>query len=192
MSSTILVVIVLVVMWLVVLVPMFVRRTDAAEDGPAADGQPSAARVLVRRGPEPEHVVPPEPADSRARMLARRRRVFTGLVAGAVLGPVAALLVSRALWFIPMLSVVLLGGYVALVRLAARRDPERPGRQAAESAPVPRTASQRTATRGRPDLSVLPPLRGQTVVGLDDDDPTLAEIDHPFTEVHERPRAVNG
>ena len=49
MSSTILMAIVLVVMWLVVLVPMFVRRHDERSETRSMEAFASAMRVLSRR-----------------------------------------------------------------------------------------------------------------------------------------------
>ena len=51
MSSTILMAIVLVVMWLVVLVPMFVRRGDERAETRSMDRFATAMRVLSRRSP---------------------------------------------------------------------------------------------------------------------------------------------
>jgi hypothetical protein len=48
-SSTILTVIVLVVMWLVVLVPMFVRRPDESQEDRSGDRPTSPARILARQ-----------------------------------------------------------------------------------------------------------------------------------------------
>jgi hypothetical protein len=77
MSSTILMVIVLVVMWLVVLVPMFVHRHDDAEADPA--DLSVGARVLTRR-------VPPS----------RRARPYRHSPAGDVSPPAAEAIVDGA------------------------------------------------------------------------------------------------
>ena len=96
MSSTILMAIVLVVMWLVVLVPMFVRRGDERAELRSMDRFATAMRVLSRRAPSSGGVAgrrryataPPAPyADgaspvrtaARDRMLRRRRRTLAVL-----------------------------------------------------------------------------------------------------------------
>src|SRR5262249_42907643 len=110
-SSGILMIIVLTVMWLVVLVPMFVRRNEQDEPAAAA-GSGSRVRVLTRRTPRrrswPDGHAPrehrtaaPERAgiaaaafsgdQARRRMLRRRRRTLALLALLAVLGLVGAL-----------------------------------------------------------------------------------------------------
>jgi hypothetical protein len=125
-SSTILMVIVLVVMWLVVLVPMFVRKHDEGDEERSVDRFATAMRVLRRRteaeDPVP-HPVPPARAraGARARLLARRRRICAGLLLLAVVGVGGALLLSRWLWIAAVVGAVLLVAYVGGLRQQVRR-----------------------------------------------------------------------
>lgn len=148
MSSTILMAIVLVVMWLVVLVPMFVRRGDDRAELRSMDRFATAMRVLSRRAPGSGGVAgrrryataPPAPyADgaspvrtaARAAMMRRRRRTLAVLSTTALLGAPAAMLVSSWLWLVQVPAVLLLLGYVAWLRQQVRREEERRSRRAA-------------------------------------------------------------
>lgn len=148
MSSTILMAIVLVVMWLVVLVPMFVRRGDERTEARSMDRFATAMRVLSRRGPSSGGVAgrrryvtaaPAPYADgaspvrtaARVRMLRRRRRTLGVLAATAVVGIPAALAVSPLLWVAQVPALILLGGYVAWLRAQVRREQDRRTRRAA-------------------------------------------------------------
>jgi hypothetical protein len=147
MSSTILMAIVLVVMWLVVLVPMFVRRHDERAENRSMDRFASAMRVLSRRDPGTGGVAgrrryattpPSSYADgaspvrtaARARMLRRRRRTLTALVVAAVVSVPLATVLSGALWALTGLAGVLLVGYVAWLRQQVRREEIRRRRRA--------------------------------------------------------------
>jgi hypothetical protein len=147
-SSTILMAIVLVVMWLVVLVPMFVRRHDDRNETRSMDRFATAMRVLSRRSPGTGGVAgrrryattPPLPyADgaspvrtaARARMMRRRRRTLAVLATTALLGLPAALLVTSWLWLAQVPAALLLAGYVGWLRQQVRREEERRDRRSA-------------------------------------------------------------
>jgi hypothetical protein len=244
-SSTILMVIVLVVMWLVVLVPMFVRRHE--DEAASADQPASPTRVLARRtrstrgrGPHRHRcddagndAAPGWPGvaasafsrdQARRRMLLRRRRTLLLLLTLTALGFAGATLVTAWFWGLHICATALLAGYVAWLRKQVGREHARRLRRAALSArtappsfpaplghlrPAPQTPSARVSaarpasrageptapphTGGRPSTSdsKLSARPGDPVVALDDDDPTLADIEPVVTPV-ERRRAVNG
>jgi hypothetical protein len=135
-SSTILMVIVLVVMWLVVLVPMFVRRHDDRSEVRSVDQFAAAMRVLSRRtaavraasGARHPLIDPVERtrlqarAEVRALMLARRRRTAVLLSTLVVAGPIGALLITPWLWLLHASAAVLLAGFLAQVRRQVIRE----------------------------------------------------------------------
>jgi hypothetical protein len=148
MSSTILMAIVLVIMWLVVLVPMFVRRGDDRAEVRSMDRFATAMRVLSRRAPSSGGVAgkrryataaPTPYADgaspvrtaARERMLRRRRRTLAVLATTAVLAAPAALAVSSWLWFAQVPATLLLAGYVGWLRAQVRREHDRRTRRTA-------------------------------------------------------------
>jgi type II secretory pathway pseudopilin PulG len=248
MSSTILMAIVLVVMWLVVLVPMFVRRHDERVESRSMDRFATAMRVLSRRAPGSGGVAgrrryattpPASYADgaspvrtaARAQMLRRRRRTLTTLAVTAMLGLPLATVVSGILWALPAVAGLLLAGYVSWLRQQVRREQARRARRAAlfaePSGAGAATAHGHSPTRRRPlDPSRLAdPTAGltaedaepvddrswrpvpvptptyvtapvhhrripETVVDLDDDDLSFADLD-PLGDAVERKRAVN-
>jgi predicted lipid-binding transport protein (Tim44 family) len=147
-SSTILMAIVLVIMWLVVLVPMFVSRGDERAEARSMDRFATAMRVLSRRTPGSGGVAnrrrptaaPPAPyADgaspvrtaARVRMLRRRRRTLGVLAATALVGVPAALTLSPLLWLAQLPATILLAGYVGWLRAQVRREQDRRVRRAA-------------------------------------------------------------
>ena len=242
MSSTILMAIVLVVMWLVVLVPMFVRRGDERAETRSMDRFATAMRVLSRRsagsggvaGRRPYATVPPTPyadgispvrAAARAEMIRRRRRTLSVLAVTALLALPASLFVSGWLWLVEVSAVLLLTAYVGWLRQQVRREQERRSRRAAlfgeparsmpgraastwPAAPGPPAADRRPPRRpkrpssgtvpggrcrSRPPTYVTAPVvrrRPETLVDLDDDDLTFADLD-PLGDAVDRPRAVN-
>jgi len=145
-SSTILMAIVLVVMWLVVLVPMFVGRGDVRAESRSMDRFATAMRVLSRRSPGSGGVAthrrhatatPSSYADgaspvrtaARARMLRRRRRTLAVLVVTAVVGVPAALALSGWFWLAQAPAMLFLAGYVGWLRKQVRREQERRARR---------------------------------------------------------------
>ncbi len=241
MSSTILMAIVLVIMWLVVLVPMFVRRGEDRAEIRSMDRFATAMRVLSRRAPTSGvagrrryATAPPAPyADgtspirtaARERMLRRRRRTLIMLAGIAVLAAPAALALSSWLWLTQVPATLMLAGYVAWLRAQVRREHERRTRRAAlfgeaAGAPAPHAVRRRPsrvasaiaaeeaakiADRSWRPIPVPTPTyvtapvarrRAATMVDLDDDDPTFADLDAREFETaahhsYQRPRAVN-
>src|SRR5215207_4187923 len=141
--------IVLVVMWLVVLVPMFVSRGDERAENRSMDRFATAMRVLSRRAPgsggvagrHPRYATAP-PASyadgaspvrtaARARMLRRRRRTLAVLVTTAALGVPGALTVSSWLWLAQVPATLLLVSYVGWLRQQVRREHDRRSRRKA-------------------------------------------------------------
>jgi hypothetical protein len=204
MSSTILAVIVLVVMWVVVLVPMLVRRADepAEADGTAAvepvgrlpsrrlapaDAADRAADPAVDRSAD--QAIDPTPGDARRRMMVRRRRTLGILVGLAVVYAAAALVVSSRLWSAQVVMDVLLVGYVGWLRVEARRAAERRRQAFAQSGVTASPARAPAAGRPASTRPAVPPLRSPAaradlawpvrppqVVRLDDEDPRFAEL----------------
>jgi hypothetical protein len=168
-SSTILMAIVLVIMWLVVLVPMFVRRGDERAESRSMDKFATAMRVLSRReaggsggiaGRRRYATAPPAPyADgaspvrtaARERMLRRRRRTLATLTVTALVAAPGAHVVSPWLWAVAVPAVLLLAGYVGWLRAQVRREYERRTRRAAlfgeHAAPPAEHAVRRRPTR---------------------------------------------
>jgi hypothetical protein len=147
-SSTILMAIVLVIMWLVVLVPMFVRRGEDRAELRSMDRFATAMRVLSRRAPSAGGVAgrrryatapPASYADgtspvrtaARERMLRRRRRTLAVLAGIAVLAAPAALALSPWLWLAQVPATLMLAGYVGWLRAQVRREYEWRTRRAA-------------------------------------------------------------
>ena len=157
MSSTILMAIVLMVMWAVVLVPMFVRRGEDRVEYRSMDKFATAMRVLSRRAPSSSGVAgrrryattPPAPyadgtspirAAARERMLRRRRRTLAVLAGIALLATPAALALSPLFWLGQASALLLLVGYVGWLRTQVRREYERRARRAALFGSVPAAA----------------------------------------------------
>lgn len=145
MSSTILMAIVLVVMWLVVLVPMFVGHDEEREQSRSRERLATAMRVLSRRQPSSgvagrrRHVtaapapyadgVSPVRAAARARMLRRRRRTLAALVATVIIGVPAALSLSGWFWLAQVPAALMLVGYLGWLRQQVRRERDRRSRR---------------------------------------------------------------
>jgi hypothetical protein len=148
-GSTILTVIVLVVMWVVVLVPMFTHRN---EDNVGFTG---AVRVLRRRNAPAPHsshltdsvdepelseqdsapdVVQRPMATTRAQMLARRRRTLGTIVMLAIMTALLAVGWRPRIWVVHAGLDMLLIGYLWWLRQEARREKARRARRAARSA----------------------------------------------------------
>jgi hypothetical protein len=135
---------VIVIMWAVVLVPMWLRRHDAATESRSADKFSAAMRVLSRRQPSsgsaryvlmprresaasvhvsgaaaPRRAAPAAPR-RKASLAVRRRRLLLGLSGVAVLTMVLAVagVMGWVLQFVVDLIVV---GFVVHLRVQARR-----------------------------------------------------------------------
>ncbi len=128
----------IVALWAVVLVPMWIRRHDAANETRSADRFSQAMRTLSPRpvsSGQRDMVMPARPDDStrlivsgvtdpraaaRGRLARRRRRVLLALVATvAVLAGVAAFGVVP--WAVVAVPVLLLGLYLVNLRMQAKR-----------------------------------------------------------------------
>jgi hypothetical protein len=162
--------IVLVIMWLVVLVPMFVRSGEDRAELRSMDRFATAMRVLSRRSPASGGVAgrrryataPPAPyADgtspirtaARERMLRRRRRTLSVLAGIALLAAPSALVLSPWLWLAQVPAALLLVGYVGWLRAQVHREYERRTRraalfgEAAHAAPAPVSHAARRSGR---------------------------------------------
>jgi hypothetical protein len=165
---------VIVALWAVVLVPMWLRRHDAANETRSADRFSHAMRtlsprntsgqrdvVMPARAPETTRPVVSGPdvrVAARRRLARRRRRVLLGLVATvAVLAAVAALGVVP--WFVAAVPVVLLALYVVNLRMQAKRASvsRRPVRRVARE-PLPAPVRDPAPT---PDPSVVVETKGE-------------------------------
>jgi hypothetical protein len=148
-------VIVLVVMWLVVLVPMFVRRHEDPGEVRSRERIATAVRVLSRRshraaGSQPASASRPavDPAlqplarqrsagaahvraKAQRRMLARRRRTVAMLATLAFAGAGGAIGVTGWLWPLAGLGAALFTSYLVWLRQQVRRQQERWQRRAA-------------------------------------------------------------
>lgn len=163
MSGTILVVIVLVVIWLVVLVPMYTQRRRTHDASRTIARFSSSMRVLARRSapivageadyeqPEPEADVVARPLSSmRAEMMSRRRRTLAALLALALMTAGLALLWRPYVWVPQFACDLLLVGYLGWLRAERKREIARRARRRARFA-----RGERVARRvGRP--AVLP------------------------------------
>jgi hypothetical protein len=140
----------IVVMWAVVLVPMWLRRHDAATESRSVDRFSTAMRTLSRRTsgtPGRRYVVMPRrgehgpsvhvsgaavpkrprrtaalarPARGRASIVTRRRRVLVGLLGLTVFTAMLALLGVLS-WLLQLVVDVALVGFCAHLRAQARR-----------------------------------------------------------------------
>jgi len=152
----------IVVVWLIVLVPMLLRKdsiAEAAADEPRREDdeveedledEDAAETQVLRRG---EHGIPEPVADEpdmpgvpdsgrepRGRVIARRRRRTSALVALNV-ATVVAVSLGLGPWWVLVPPILLLAGHVALLREAAKAD--------AEHRMAVRRARRREALRAR-------------------------------------------
>jgi predicted lipid-binding transport protein (Tim44 family) len=181
--------IVLVIMWLVVLVPMFVRRGEDRAETRSMDRFATAMRVLSRRpagggsrgiaGRRRYATAAPAPyADgtspvrtaARDRMLRRRRRTLGTLATTALVGALGALAVSAWLWLVAVPAVLLLAGYVGWLRAQVRREYERRTRRAALFGEHPAPTGEHSVRR---------PARIATAVAAEEDTAVPDRSWHP-------------
>lgn len=153
----------LVVLWAVVLVPMWLRRHDEAEESRSVDRFSSAMRTLSRRPATADgrYVVMPhrtravevhvsgaaaaKPASARRRVSAatRRRRTLIGLSFVTVLALVASVVVGGfALWLVQLLMDLALAGFVWQLRAHALKARSRRPRRAAVAPSRPAVAAE--------------------------------------------------
>lgn len=126
---------VLVVLWIVVLVPMVLRRGDDA--GRTDEGTHSTMRVLHRRGSRPRVTAeamallrrPLRDPRVEADVVSRRRRTLIGLIGLALLWAALALFVKSYFWTAQIVLDLMVFGYLAYLRLEAQREAERRARR---------------------------------------------------------------
>lgn len=226
---------VLVILWCVILVPMFLNRNRGVEAA-SGDRLVSAMRVLARRpaideqdyhkvmttgstpgGRSNDDVRRPRHDESELRqqhaeVMARRRRTLLGLIGLALVWLGLALFYRSYFWTAQVVLDLIVFGYLVYLRLEVQREAERrerreqrfserptPGR-----APVGRTVARPATLVHQPAEAAVdePPAEGSwapnpipvptyvnkavaprrhyaaddTVIGLDDDDPTFADL----------------
>ncbi|MGW9347430.1 divisome protein SepX/GlpR [Nocardiopsis flavescens] len=144
----------IVVVWLIVLVPMLLRKdpVDAVPEDPRREDEDTVdaaeADVLEDEdAEEPEEVaveaapLPGPPGrERRSRVIARRRRRTTALVL-LTAGTAVAVALGLGPWWVTVPPVLLLGGHLVLLREAAKAD--------AEQRAAVREARHRAALRAR-------------------------------------------
>lgn len=202
----------IVVMWAVVLVPMWLRRHDAATESRSVDRFSTAMRTLSRRttsGPGRRYVVMPRrseggvsvhvsgaavpaaapPAEphrrsqparrpqparvtatrTRASLVARRRRLFLGLI-GATLFTMLLAAVGVVSWALQVVVDVILVAFCIHLRGQVKRAAatSRQGRRP-EAAPTPRRPVSRPAARPRPATQSAPVEEPLEATGTDGD-----------------------
>lgn len=129
----------IVVVWLIVLVPMLLRKdpVDAVPEDPRREDEDivdaAEADVLEdedEEAEEPEEVaveaapLPGPPSrERRSRVIARRRRRTTALVL-LTAGTAVAVALGLGPWWVTVPPVLLLGGHLVLLREAAKADAE--------------------------------------------------------------------
>lgn len=177
MGSTILTVIVLVVMWVVVLVPMFTRRNEESDESRTGRFG-GAVRILARRNRPAPHVSRAEDeADTvdedaaeelsdvdyddeelpelterpmpsaRAQMLARRRRTLGTIIMLAVMTALLAVGWRPRIWVVQIGLDLLLVGYLWWLRQEVHRERARRERRAQRGEPIARTAARPNSRR---------------------------------------------
>lgn len=166
---------VLVVLWIVVLVPMVLRRSGA-DTATTSEGMGSTMRILHRRGAKPgvtETAMdvlkrPLRDPMVEADVVARRRRTLAGLVGLALLWAVLAIFVRSYFWTAQIVLDLIVFGYIVYLRLEAQREAERRERRAvrfAERPTGPRPPTRRFAHREPTfsDADVTGPIARVTV-----------------------------
>ncbi|MDE3720662.1 hypothetical protein PWG71_04630 [Nocardiopsis sp. N85] len=128
----------IVVVWLIVLVPMLLRKdpVDVVHEEPRREDEDMETMGDAEvpedddEGIEGEVLLMGEPAppvpiirERRSRVMARRRRRTTTLVL-LTLGTVIAVAFGLGPWWVILPPVLLLGGHLALLREAAKADAE--------------------------------------------------------------------
>lgn len=171
---------VLVVLWIVVLVPMVLRRGSTSE-AVTSEGTGSTMRVLRRRGAGEDGpggltkgamaVLKRPLRDPRveADVVSRRRRTLTGLIALAVIWALLAVFYRSYFWTAQIVLDLMVFAYIVYLRLEAQREAERRNRRAV-----------RFADRARPGQA--PSTRPPTF--------SSADITAPIARVPAKPAAT--
>lgn len=151
---------VLVVLWVVVLVPMVLRR-GGTNEAVTSEGTGSTMRVLHRRGSgSGGSTALGEGAMARlkrplrdprveADVVSRRRRTLVGLIGLAVLWAALAVFYRSYFWTAQIVLDLMVFAYVVYLRLEAQREAERRERRSVRFAdrPTPARPPGRRATR---------------------------------------------
>lgn len=206
MTSPMLTVLVLAVLWLIVVVPMIVRRHDdrAHERSVEQFGRSMRAPALSMRAPAGRRPVPAAKAappktalpkdvpmyhpdrtamsPARLQMMARRRRSLAGLGLGSIITFMLAIVLGGALWVPALLFLAGLGGYLYFLRSQVLRDRERhDARRMRESrrGPVSYADADNAAADGDVDNVAEPGLHvADSTVRIDDDLALDDHVDH--------------
>jgi hypothetical protein len=111
------------------------RRAAGGSERPGRprDEGPSRPRGEVPSRPTEARPPAPRPGEHQARMVMARRRMLMMLI-GLSLTAVAMAFVHLAAWWVVVPPAIMLGGYIMLLREAARADAEQRERLAAEAA----------------------------------------------------------
>jgi hypothetical protein len=172
MLSPFMTVVVLTVLWLIVVVPMVLRRSDERQNraraplaAPARRPVPAAQEALM---------YPPDRSElsaARAQMLARRRRSLGILVGGSALFGMLALIMGGVLWLLAAPFLLGVAGYVLFLRNQALRDRVR--RENRQLRATSRRTSGYDATEDLSRFEQAP----ESIVRIDDDDVELMSMD---------------
>ncbi|MBA2552350.1 MAG: hypothetical protein H0V10_01365 [Geodermatophilaceae bacterium] len=141
---------VLVVLWIVVLVPMVLRR--GSSEAVTSEGTGSTMRILRRRGADSDGsggfaegamaVLKRPLRDPRveADVVSRRRRTLVGLIALAVIWALLALFFRSYFWTAQIVLDLMVFAYIVYLRLEAQREAERRDRRSIRFADRPTPA----------------------------------------------------
>jgi hypothetical protein len=144
----------IVVIWAGVLIPRWLRRESSSEettettepiaapdDAPAATTEPESPERRSRSEQRPrdrrdeQQPLRRDPED-RARVIGARRRLL-GMLLALAIGSGALAITKLAAWWVVLPPVVMLAGYLALLREASRADAERRATQPARRRTAP-------------------------------------------------------
>jgi uncharacterized membrane protein len=195
----------IVVMWAVVLVPMWLRRHDAATESRSVDRFSTAMRILSRRssgGPDRRYVVMPRreesvsvhvsgaaaprrpvrtartarPTVATTSIVVRRRRLFLGLA--GVAGLTLLLAAGGVLtWVLQILVDLVLVAFVVHLRAQARRAAV-VSRQRRRVTAAPAARAERPVPTARP--AVAPPAASSRAARLDPSTEPPAEVQYAY------------
>jgi hypothetical protein len=166
----------IVAIWAGVLIPRWLRRDTSAvrtsadaDDAPvsvpveepsAEEGRPVPGPVREAAAPERRRVA--APAVERRRVLSARRRLL-GMLLVLVFGSAALAITQMAAWWVVLPPLVMLSGYMLLLREASKADAERresaAAAGAAAAAAAARAAEARAQAQAPAARPVVPPRR---------------------------------
>lgn len=143
----------IVAMWAAVLIPMWLRRHDAA--GERRDERRQEALGVLAGGPEQSAHA------ARSRAARRRRIILAGLGVALVTAATAYVLGLVGLW-IPLAALTLLIGFAAGIAVATRLEAQRVARLAARRSHRARARRRDTVAVARPPRRAEEPARVRT------------------------------